>query len=264
MARNEEKAMSMLNRWLRVQSGEEGKKEERRPHLATLCETLPDCEKWRRQILKEITKSVGEIQNPGLGEFKIRDLNDAINKLIREKGHWEKRILELGGPNYARQSTNIVDADGNEVLASRGYRYFGAAKDLPGVRDLFRKSEVSVQKRTRSQMYKCADAAYFGFRDDDDAMLEPLEKVAEDEQVAAAVLEWTERQAKGGVEEDEDEEGDGKGFTAHVPVPSTEDIEKAVLEQKKKEMLARYASEELAQSIEQAKEISTSRKRGRE
>ena len=29
MARNEEKAMSMLNRWLRVQSGEEFRKEER-------------------------------------------------------------------------------------------------------------------------------------------------------------------------------------------------------------------------------------------
>ncbi len=43
---------------------------------------------------------VGEIQNPGLGEFKIRDLNDEINKLLREKGHWERRIKELGGPNY--------------------------------------------------------------------------------------------------------------------------------------------------------------------
>jgi len=36
----------------------------------------------------------------GLGEFKLRDLNDEINKLLREKGHWEERILELGGPDY--------------------------------------------------------------------------------------------------------------------------------------------------------------------
>ena len=36
----------------------------------------------------------------GLGEFKIRDLNDEINKLLREKGHWEVRIKELGGPDY--------------------------------------------------------------------------------------------------------------------------------------------------------------------
>ena len=36
----------------------------------------------------------------GLGEFKIRDLNDEINKLLREKGHWQDRIKELGGPDY--------------------------------------------------------------------------------------------------------------------------------------------------------------------
>jgi hypothetical protein len=41
-----------------TQSGEEEKKAERRPHLASLCETLPEAEKWRRQILKEITKKV--------------------------------------------------------------------------------------------------------------------------------------------------------------------------------------------------------------
>ena len=36
----------------------------------------------------------------GLGEFRIRDLNDEINKLLREKRHWEDRIIELGGPDY--------------------------------------------------------------------------------------------------------------------------------------------------------------------
>ena len=39
----------------------------------------------------------------GLGEFKLRDLNDEINKLLREKGHWEERIVELGGPDYKVQ-----------------------------------------------------------------------------------------------------------------------------------------------------------------
>ena len=36
----------------------------------------------------------------GLGEFRIRDLNDEINKLLREKRHWEERIVELGGTDY--------------------------------------------------------------------------------------------------------------------------------------------------------------------
>ena len=43
---------------------------------------------------------MAQIQNAGLGEFRLRDLNDEINKLIREKRHWEKRIIKLGGPNY--------------------------------------------------------------------------------------------------------------------------------------------------------------------
>jgi len=41
------------------------------------------------------SKKVSQIQNAGLGEFKIRDLNDEINKLLREKRHWEARIIEL-------------------------------------------------------------------------------------------------------------------------------------------------------------------------
>lgn len=43
---------------------------------------------------------MSQIQNAGLGEFRLRDLNDEINKLIREKRHWEDRIKKLGGPDY--------------------------------------------------------------------------------------------------------------------------------------------------------------------
>ena len=35
-----------------------------------------------------------------LNDFQIRDLNDEINRLMREKRHWEYRIKELGGPDY--------------------------------------------------------------------------------------------------------------------------------------------------------------------
>lgn len=43
----------------------------------------------------------------GLGEFKIRDMNDEINKLLREKRHWEYRIRELGGSDY-KVGTRVV------------------------------------------------------------------------------------------------------------------------------------------------------------
>jgi len=65
---------------------------ERRPYLATECDDEKKAEKFRRQIIGEISKKVAQIQNAGLGEFKLRDLNDEINKLLREKGHWEDRV----------------------------------------------------------------------------------------------------------------------------------------------------------------------------
>lgn len=101
----------------------------------------------------------------GLGEFRIRDLNYEINKLLREKGHWEIRIKELGGPDYRviihksgnstdtkavshslcvsqRFGPRMLDHEGKEVPGNRGYKYFGAARDLPGVRELFEKERT--------------------------------------------------------------------------------------------------------------------------
>lgn len=94
----------MLSRWIAYKRDEErgidSRKPQRRPALASDCETVSECEKWRMQILREVGRKVMDIQNESLGEQRIRDLNDEINKLLREKGHWERRIIELGGPNY--------------------------------------------------------------------------------------------------------------------------------------------------------------------
>lgn len=74
---------------------------------------------------------------------RIRDLNDEINKLIREKGHWERRIVELGGPDYSKTGPRVTDSEGKAMAEATGrgpgYRYFGAAKNLPGVKELFEK-----------------------------------------------------------------------------------------------------------------------------
>lgn len=60
-------------------------------------------------------------------------MNDEINKLMREKRHWEVQIKSLGGPDHARVGPKMLDQDGKEVPGNRGYKYFGAAKDLPGI-----------------------------------------------------------------------------------------------------------------------------------
>ncbi len=96
MARNAEKAMTTLARW-RASQIEEPIRKKRRPFFANDCNDLRDAQRWRLDIIREISRKVTQIQNAGLGEHRIRDLNDQINKLLREKKHWEIRIKELGG-----------------------------------------------------------------------------------------------------------------------------------------------------------------------
>ena len=60
----------MLNRYLAGKREEKHGPKARRPYLATECNDLPEADKWRQQILREIGKKVMEIQNAGLGEHR--------------------------------------------------------------------------------------------------------------------------------------------------------------------------------------------------
>ena len=106
MARNVEKSQNVLNRLINAKNAEARPggtaKRAKRPFLASECDDLPDADRWSAQVVREIGSKVMEIQNAGLGEARLRDLNDEINKLLREKGHWERRIVELGGPDYSK------------------------------------------------------------------------------------------------------------------------------------------------------------------
>ena len=58
---------------------------------------------------------------------------------------------------------------------------------MPGVKELLAEHAAPPPaKRTRFELYKMVDPDYYGFRDDEDGVLEPLEKAAE-----AAVLKQT-------------------------------------------------------------------------
>ncbi len=259
----------------------EGKEEKptKRPYLATECDNLQEAEKWRRQVIRDVSKRVAQIQNAGLGEFRIRDLNDEINKLLREKRHWEDRIIELDGPNYAKVGPKMLDNEGKELPGNRGYKYFGAAKELPGVRELFEQEPPKPVRKTRAELYKDVDADYYGYRDEDDGVLLPLEKEAEARAIAEAVAEWKQKKENGeldGADEDEtdiyaveagDESDDDDAtttkrevpglepFVAHVPVPSQQDVEDMLVRRKKQELLERYASEVLISQSQEAKTL---------
>ena len=77
-----------------LRRGPQKKKEVR---FASDCRYLPDAERRRRMLLNDITQKIEEIQNATLGEHRIRELNDEINKLLKEKVQWERQIVKLGG-----------------------------------------------------------------------------------------------------------------------------------------------------------------------
>lgn len=185
MARNEEKAQSMLYRFREAQAAELGlgTRGDRRPRMASACKSLRECERWRGEILREISRKVSKIQDSGLTDYEVRDLNDEINRLMREKRHWENQIIALGGANY-RRNVAMLDDDGREVPGTKGYKYFGRAKELPGVKELFesRKKEEDEDNATQNfyKKYTNQGPAYFGDLDEADGELLKYEEAAEE------------------------------------------------------------------------------------
>ena len=129
---------------------------------------------------------------------------------------------------------------------------------------------------------KNIDADYYGYRDEDDGVLVPLELEYEKKARAMKVAEWKEHKeailrgevvpstATGeerdiySVQEDSDEEMElsfadtsvaNPQFIAHVPVPSQKDVEEALVRRKKMELLQRYASEALQQEEDNVKKL---------
>uniref|UniRef100_A0A8C5JEV9 ISY1 factor n=1 Tax=Junco hyemalis TaxID=40217 RepID=A0A8C5JEV9_JUNHY len=195
---------------------EEGKAKE--PLLASECTEVPKAEKWRRQITGEISKKVTHPKCSPEGERTLG---------IQNKGAGRQKF----------QST--------EVPGDRGCKYFEAAKDLPGVRELF-------ERNPQAKLMKDINTEYCGYRDEDDGILETLEQEHEKKVTAESMEKWkVERDAQlargeevheeninGIHEEGADEEGgkeregeDGQQkFIAHVPVPTQQQIEEALLQ----------------------------------
>ena len=56
-------------------------------------------------------------------------------KIIVRDDHVDFFVFQRVGPK-------MLDHEGKEVPGNRGYKYFGAARDLPGVRELFEKERT--------------------------------------------------------------------------------------------------------------------------
>ncbi|KAF8819056.1 RAB43, member RAS oncogene family protein [Cardiosporidium cionae] len=272
MARNSEKANAMLNKWLTMKQNVIKGVVGRRPRDVTECIVRSEAEKWRGQIIREVTRKISEIQNAGLGEHRIRDLNDEINGLLRQKHRWEERIIELGGPDYKIAAKRVVDAYGVELSGHGGYKYFGAAKDLPGVRELFERETVPLPpQRSRVDLYKSITPDYYGWRDEEDGELLLIEQQREKDWQNAFVDEWMKkeaqkkrpledsfRQTKAIDEKHSSIQNTTDEFKAYVDVPSTEDIQQLLLRKKKEALITKYLSTAEQKRIKETKELASS------
>lgn len=204
----------------------------RRPKAVSSVDTVPACEKWRGQVLKEISRKTSKIQEESLSDYQLRDLNDEINKLMREKWMWEKQIRNLGGPNYMRGGPGP------------GYRYYGRANELPGVKEM-QEAEARKQREERDDAKGGArdaetarlqrlrlDASYFGWgRDNDDDAVMRYEAAREEELKAAMNAQRDEPDNEW--ESLPGDTGDGVAWQ----VPSLEDVQEELMDRRKRKLL---------------------------
>ncbi|KAF8136063.1 Isy1-like splicing factor, partial [Mycena galopus ATCC 62051] len=71
---------------------------DRQPRMASVYRKLRKCERWwassvANELLREILRKVVKTQDAGRSNYELRSLNDEINKQLREKRHWEGRII---------------------------------------------------------------------------------------------------------------------------------------------------------------------------
>lgn len=104
------------------------------------------------------------------------------------------------------------------------------------------------------------DADYYGYRDDDDGILEPLEKEAEVASIEKLEKEWIEkRKTKGKSVPDfkalEAERVEEEVKNYFIQVPSQKEIEQKIIDLKKKMLLDQYVSPEITTKEAEAKEL---------
>lgn len=125
----------------------------------------------------------------------------------------------------------MFDADGKEVPGNRGYKYFGRARELPGVKELLEQAPPYIQRVvTKSDLYKNIDTDYYGYRDEDDGELVRLER----EKEAALGVDASQ------LEPFSADGGDSVLMEDHS-VPSQREVEQYLLRRRKEELLEKYS-----------------------
>lgn len=251
----------MLNRYLQTKRQPSTSATIRRPYLSTLCDDVDAAKRWRHQVLGEIRRKVSQIHDASLEEGQVRELNDSINKLIREKWHWERRIVELGGREHGagrkRGRGELEEAIDGGTFEHNGYFYFGAAKKLAGVEELIRRERDKKEGKEGGWMmggegegglYRRLDVAYFGYLDEEDGDIVAAEAEAEETRRDKMVREW---EKKGGSEKDVEWDSSYLEWVGRKPGKDLgAGVQAVILERRKAEVL-----EQLEMGVREAGDV---------
>ena len=151
------------------------------------CTSVPIAEQNRRDLLKEVHRKIGRIQDKELEAAVVRTLNDEINEAIERIRVWDERIRELGGLSRRSQrrieefeaaaissgETATTTSATESLLQFEGKYYFGRARELPEVQDFLKhrqdvdkeSQELSKLRKQRTEMYAQVDHVYYGLVD---------------------------------------------------------------------------------------------------
>jgi len=242
MARNQEKAQAMLNRFLEAKrtgfSGGKGSSRVKRKIAVNEVVSISEAETERTRLLGKIGHCIEEIQNSNLGENEIRELNDRINQLLDEKKEYEMKITLLGGRDHIKASSsgNITDIDGKSIrVPGSTYMYFGAARSLPGISELLStQHSMKRSKKTKKpllDLHANANAYYYGFEDEYNN-----ESLVNDEYEQQCILYNELMEAAGSMVVDGEDESDEEVEC----IPTDQEIRDSILAYKKKQLLRQF------------------------
>lgn len=206
------------------------------------CTSIPIAEQNRRDILKEIHRKIGRIQDKELEIAVVRTLNDEINESIEKIREWDEKIRELGG--LSRRSQRRIeefeaaaigsspDDKESELLQFEGKYFFGRARELPEVQDFLQHRqeidkeslELSKLRKQRSEMYAKVNHIYYGLLNEEQ---EKLLRAEEEEAFAENPSE-------------EIDEVDLLAMKEGLNIPSQEQVQEYLVERRKAELLKKY------------------------
>lgn len=141
-----EKAQTLLHQYHRS-LGENSRKSSR-PSRVQSVQSLSQAEEYRRECVKELSAKLARIHESFINEHQIRDLNDSINHLMKERLAWEHHIKSMGGPDYLTYSKRQQNQGSVEV---DGTRYFGRARELGDVKEILKAQESEEQKKLEKE-----------------------------------------------------------------------------------------------------------------